>query len=204
MDRNNENFLLWEFTSIFYANFVNKFSFVLSTNMQWRCKPPIKPKLACYNNWRNGEEGGRGKTRGGTTSCFNTSFHFLTNHAGYKRPTPVLLLSGAYIFIEASQRKRGEKARLLSGWIEPNETVCVQFWYHMHGADIGNLSVYLKTNQSEYLVWRLSGDKGNRWRFGQTALSSPSFYKVSFSVNESLTDSMKISLCSQPSRYSYI
>ncbi|KAM7440722.1 hypothetical protein ABFA07_010120 [Porites harrisoni] len=84
---------------------------------------------------------------------------------------------GSYIYIEASQRKPGERARLLSSWMEPNETICLQFWYHMHGSNIGNLSVYLKTNQSESLVWRLSGENGNRWRFGQTALNSPNYYK---------------------------
>ena len=73
-------------------------------------------------------------------------------------------------------------ARLLSDNIEPNENVCVQFWYHMHGSNTGNLSIYVKTNQSETLVWRLSGDQGNRWRFGQTALNSPSLYKVSFHI----------------------
>jgi len=84
---------------------------------------------------------------------------------------------GSYIFIEASQKKPGDQARLLSDEIEPNENVCVQFWYHMHGSEIGKLSIYLKTNQSETLVWRLSGDQGNRWRFGQTALNSPSLYR---------------------------
>ena len=92
-----------------------------------------------------------------------------------------MYISGSYIYIEASQRKPGERARLLSSWMEPNETICLQFWYHMHGSDIGNLSVYLKTNQSESLVWRLSGENGNRWRFGQTALYSPNYYKVSYS-----------------------
>ena len=92
-----------------------------------------------------------------------------------------MYVSGSYIYIEASQRKPGERARLLSSWMEPNETICLQFWYHMHGSDIGNLSVYLKTNQSESLVWRLSGENGNRWRFGQTALNSPNYYKVSYS-----------------------
>ena len=67
---------------------------------------------------------------------------------------------------------------MLSDDIEPIGNVCVQFWYHMHGSDTGNLSIYVKTNQSETLVWRLSGDQGNRWRFGQTALNSPSLYKV--------------------------
>ena len=90
--------------------------------------------------------------------------------------------SGSYIFIEASGRKPGEVARLLSGWIGANETVCVQFWYHMHGSDIGDLNIYVKTNQSETLVWRLSGDQGNRWRFGQTALNSPNLYEVSFHI----------------------
>lgn len=92
-----------------------------------------------------------------------------------------MYVSGSYIYIEASQRKPGERARLLSSWMEPNETICLQFWYHMHGSNIGNLSVYLKTNQSESLVWRLSGENGNRWRFGQTALNSPNYYKVSYS-----------------------
>lgn len=87
--------------------------------------------------------------------------------------------AGSYIFIEASPRSPGDKARLISDEIEPNEVVCVQFWYHMHGLDIGSLGIYLKTNQSETLVWRLSGDQGNRWRFGQTVLNSTSLYKVS-------------------------
>ena len=88
------------------------------------------------------------------------------------------MFSGSYIYIEASRRNFGDEARLLSDWMEPNETVCVKFWYHMHGSEIGNLSIYLKTNQSETLVWRLSGDQGNRWRFGQTALNSLRWYKV--------------------------
>ena len=90
-----------------------------------------------------------------------------------------MYFAGLYIFIEASKKNPGDKARLFSDETEPNENVCVQFWYHMHGSEIGKLSIYLKTKQSEELVWRLSGDQGNRWRFGQTALNSPSFYKVS-------------------------
>ena len=89
---------------------------------------------------------------------------------------------GSYIFIEASRKNPGEKARLLSDWIGANETVCVQFWYHMHGSDIDDLNIYVKTNQSETLVWRLSGDQGNHWRFGQTALNSPNLYKVSVHI----------------------
>lgn len=84
---------------------------------------------------------------------------------------------GFYIYIEASRRNFGDETRLLSDWMKPNETVCVKFWYHMHGSDIGNLSIYLKTNQSETLVWMVSGDQGNRWRYGQTALNSTLWFK---------------------------
>ncbi|XP_020615666.1 MAM and LDL-receptor class A domain-containing protein 1-like [Orbicella faveolata] len=114
----------------------------------------------------------------------NATFHWTvgsgqtpTESTGPSYDHTSLNKDGSYIFIEASKRNPGEKARLLSGWIEANETVCVQFWYHMHGSDIGNLNIYVKTNQSETPVWRLSGDQGNRWRFGQTALNSPSLYK---------------------------
>ena len=81
--------------------------------------------------------------------------------------------------VDTFGKNHGEKAKLLSGWMGANETVCVQFWYHMYGSDIGNLSIFMKTNQSEASVWKLSGDQGNRWRFGQTALNSPTSYRVS-------------------------
>ena len=66
--------------------------------------------------------------------------------------------------------------------MEPNEVVCIQFWYHMHGSDIGNLSIYLKTNHSETVVWTLSGNQGDQWKFGQTALNSRDAYKVRLPV----------------------
>ena len=96
----------------------------------------------------------------------------------------ISFFAGFYIYIEASRRNFGDEARLLSDWMKPNETVCVKFWYHMHGSDIGNLSIYLKTNQSETLVWMVSGDQGNRWRYGQTALNSTLWFKVSIQFSD--------------------
>ncbi|XP_022809604.1 uncharacterized protein LOC111346591 [Stylophora pistillata] len=84
---------------------------------------------------------------------------------------------GSFIYVEASPQRFGDVARLLSDWMEPNESTCVQFWYHMYGSDIGNLTFYLKTNQSETLVWRLSGDQGDRWKFGQFSLISDRAYR---------------------------
>ena len=87
---------------------------------------------------------------------------------------------GSYIYIEASPQRPGDVARLLSEWMEPNQSACVQFWYHMYGSDIGNLSFYLKTNKSETLVWRLSSDQGDRWKFGQFSLSSERAHRVCY------------------------
>ncbi|CAH3034563.1 unnamed protein product, partial [Pocillopora meandrina] len=42
-------------------------------------------------------------------------------------------VTGSYIYIEASPQIPGDAARLFSDWMEPNEVVCIQFWYHMHG-----------------------------------------------------------------------
>ena len=85
---------------------------------------------------------------------------------------------GSYIFIEASQRRYGDTARLLSGEMEANKAACLQFWYHMHGEDIGALRVLLLTNKSQKLVWEQTGNHENRWRFAQTSLHSAVLYQV--------------------------
>ena len=91
-------------------------------------------------------------------------------------------ITGSYIYIEASPQLPGDRARLLSDWMGPNEVVCIQFWYHMYGSEIGNLSIYLKTNQSETIVWTLSGNQGDQWKFAQTTLNSGDAYKVGLLV----------------------
>lgn len=53
--------------------------------------------------------------------------------------------AGYYMYIEATRKSAGEKARLLS----PKASVvdgdsCVTFWYHMYGVNIGQLNVYAK------------------------------------------------------------
>ena len=67
-------------------------------------------------------------------------------------------------------RQPGDKALLsFSG----SAGSCLRFWYHMWGADIGELNVYYKTVKTEpdanvtYLVWDLAGEQGNQWKFAQ-------------------------------------
>ncbi|KAK3745257.1 hypothetical protein QZH41_010885, partial [Actinostola sp. cb2023] len=79
----------------------------------------------------------------------------------------------SYIYIEGSDSKVGDKARLASGWLSAKETLCLQFWYHMYGRDIGSLRILMKTNQSEDVwpvIWHEKGNEYDVWRFGQTPL----------------------------------
>ncbi|PFX15365.1 G-protein coupled receptor GRL101 [Stylophora pistillata] len=100
-----------------------------------------------------------------------------TENTGPSYDHTTLSKDGSYIYIEASPQMPGDAAKLLSDWMEPNEKVCIQFWYHMYGSDIGHLSIYLKTNLSETIVWTLSGNQGDQWKFGQTALISRDAYR---------------------------
>ncbi|XP_057657272.1 uncharacterized protein LOC130894437 [Diorhabda carinulata] len=78
--------------------------------------------------------------------------------------------NGYYMYIESSSRTENDTARLISPVYDTiNEEICFEFYYHMYGATIGTLRVYLKTiNQS----WNLQpdsaffvkkGNQGNIW-----------------------------------------
>ena len=92
--------------------------------------------------------------------------------------TPHFCFSGSFLFIETSPMQRGDSVGLVSGFLKPNETVCLQFWYHMHGSHIGNLSVIARTNNTERLVWQQRGEQGDAWLFGQTTLNDLSRFQV--------------------------
>lgn len=87
-------------------------------------------------------------------------------------------ISGNYVYIEASDRKPGERAILSSEDIVGGQPVCVRFWYHMHGDDIGSLNIYYKTNDSQVLVWQRIGDVSKLWVYGQTSFNSTETFKV--------------------------
>ncbi|XP_073770611.1 MAM domain-containing protein 2 isoform X2 [Danio rerio] len=73
---------------------------------------------------------------------------------------------GHYMHIEASVMLAGHKARLLSSTLRgTRETQCLQFYYHMYGSGIGQLSVYLQTGQEndDRLLWTSHGEQGISW-----------------------------------------
>lgn len=54
------------------------------------------------------------------------------------------VLLGYYMYIEATGKSKGDKAQLLSPRYPKTTGRCLEFWYHMHGSDIGTLTVYKK------------------------------------------------------------
>ncbi|XP_032218080.2 uncharacterized protein LOC5517708 isoform X2 [Nematostella vectensis] len=77
---------------------------------------------------------------------------------------------GSFVYIEASREASGSKAWLSSDWMNPGSAVCIQFWYHMYGVHVGSLSVLAVTRTDQLVVWRMAGNKGDRWIFGQTMI----------------------------------
>ncbi|XP_049626773.1 MAM domain-containing protein 2 [Suncus etruscus] len=88
---------------------------------------------------------------------------------------------GHYMYIEASHMVYGQKARLLSkplrGVIRKH---CLIFFYHMYGAGTGLLSVYLKREGQESLLWRRRGEQSVSWLRGLIEYSCDRQHQIVF------------------------
>lgn len=63
------------------------------------------------------------------------------------------------MYIETSYHQYGDRARLLSPKLQFNGNMCLRFFYHMYGASMGTLNVYINGKT----VFTASGNKGNVW-----------------------------------------
>ncbi|XP_077865040.1 MAM and LDL-receptor class A domain-containing protein 2-like [Saccoglossus kowalevskii] len=90
--------------------------------------------------------------------------------------------TGYYIIIESSvPRTPGEKARIISGYFNYHspEGICMKFWYHMLGAQVGVLNIYLKIDgQSDVLLWMKQGDHGPRWGYDNIHIPETRTFKI--------------------------
>ena len=87
---------------------------------------------------------------------------------------------GHYVYIEANGHRQGAKARLIAPSYSGRSSTCFQFYYNMHGQQIGTLSVYKKTARGlGSPIWSLSGDQGTGWQFGQVSIRGGTAYSVS-------------------------
>ncbi|XP_070534301.1 MAM and LDL-receptor class A domain-containing protein 1-like isoform X1 [Ptychodera flava] len=81
--------------------------------------------------------------------------------------------TGYYMYIETSSHGLGYSARLISPAFDIENHLCLRFWYHMYGADIGELNVYQK--RSSYLgnaIWSKGLDMGNVWHYANITLAN--------------------------------
>uniref|UniRef100_A0A8C9U098 Neuropilin n=1 Tax=Scleropages formosus TaxID=113540 RepID=A0A8C9U098_SCLFO len=88
---------------------------------------------------------------------------------------------GAFLYMEASPRTEGQRARLVSPLVAAERgPLCLIFSYQLRGEGVGHLRVLLRdTDQEETLLWALKGDQGPVWREGRTVLPrSPKEYQV--------------------------
>lgn len=83
-------------------------------------------------------------------------------------------LIGKYLYTEASPQLIGDKAWLVGTNLTSLFT-CFSFAYHMYGAGMGTLNIYLEYKVKKSLLWSLSGNQGNQWWYSQFTANFSSF-----------------------------
>lgn len=63
------------------------------------------------------------------------------------------------MYMEASSRQPGDYAKLNSPKLQFNGNMCILFYYHMYGVNVGTLTVNINGNS----VFSASGNKGDKW-----------------------------------------
>ncbi|XP_018613321.1 MAM and LDL-receptor class A domain-containing protein 2 isoform X2 [Scleropages formosus] len=72
---------------------------------------------------------------------------------------------GWYMAVEAQYGDVNSYAALRSATMKESSSQCVlQFYYHMYGTGIGQLSVLLSKGPRDTQLWKLVGDQGQGWR----------------------------------------
>ena len=92
----------------------------------------------------------------------------------------IFVFPGVYAYTEASDpRKRNERAILISPLVRANR-VCVDFWYHMYGQNMGWLRVFYRNpvSRRERRLWYKSKNQNNEWHNERLAISSYFSYQV--------------------------
>ena len=92
-------------------------------------------------------------------------------------------IAGYYMYTEATPVNENNTARLLSPVFftrsSSNIRGCVQFWFHMYGSDMGTLRVRVNGQ----VIWKRSGNQGNRWIPTAAPFSARTSYQVRRVVN---------------------
>ncbi|XP_076661928.1 MAM and LDL-receptor class A domain-containing protein 1 [Halictus rubicundus] len=99
--------------------------------------------------------------------------------------------AGGYAYIDSSfPRRPGDRARLLStSFPAPNADapMCLHFWFHMFGAGIGSLRLFVRHFRSMDAplreIWALNGNAGNTWFVAEITVSSLDDFQLVFEAS---------------------
>ena len=87
---------------------------------------------------------------------------------------------GWFAYIETSSPRRpNDTARLISNSQVTTSRQCLNFWYHMYGAHVNQLNVYLKKgNNLGRPVWSKFGTHGDMWKPAHVYMGAATNFKV--------------------------
>lgn len=78
--------------------------------------------------------------------------------------TITVFFSGYYLYIEASNRREDQVARLRSPYLDipmDYSPICLFFFYHMYGSDVGELRVVREDLNGQQVLFSESGELFN-------------------------------------------
>jgi hypothetical protein len=72
--------------------------------------------------------------------------------------------------------------------MQPEQSLCFEFWYHMFGPAVPELAVYIKSEEFQEeqdleKVWQLSGTQSDEWRRGTIPINSDQRFSVVIEAN---------------------
>ncbi|XP_048866511.1 MAM and LDL-receptor class A domain-containing protein 1 isoform X9 [Brienomyrus brachyistius] len=90
---------------------------------------------------------------------------------------------GNYLYVESSSPSRvGDVAQLKSPLLPPAgpQGYCITFWYHMFGATVGSLRLYLQESQplQRTLMWKRQGMQSDMWQMTQSHVTLQEVHQV--------------------------
>ncbi|GAB1608584.1 hypothetical protein Ahia01_001142600 [Argonauta hians] len=86
--------------------------------------------------------------------------------------------NGYYLYIEASDMRYGDKARVVSPLVKSVGMVCVGMYYHMYGSNIGTLNVYASTGDNSQKIFTKSRTQGYKWHQALIEFQTQSPFKI--------------------------
>ena len=86
-------------------------------------------------------------------------FPYLSFYLESKHRICIFVLTGKYMYTEATPQSVGDNAKLQLVVPRSNSSLCLTFFYHMYGSSMGTLNVF----NGNTIIFTVSGDQGDYW-----------------------------------------